>query len=630
MKKIGIGQCEGVDSKAVEEVLKERGYEIENSSLGTKISAIQKAIRGYRVEREGNDIIISYGRLIQFYHALGQILSKADKENAFPLRLDCEGKGGVMYDCSRNGVLNVEEIKRFIRIQALMGLEQMFLYTEDTYEVEGYPYFGHLRGAYKKEEIKECDAYARRYGVEMVPCIQTLAHLKTALRWPDMRKFRDNEDILMVGEEDTYRLIDALLKSVSEMYSTRLVHLGMDEAWYLGFGNYRKKNGVKAQGEIIKYHLDRVVQICRKYGLEPMIWSDMFFVTQGQGDYYDVPADYEWEETQKPDKDITLVYWDYYGHDKERYQRMAGLHKKLSNKVYFAGGGWIWNGLAPNYAKAMHATKTAFEGIKDTRLDHSMLTLWGDNGAETPFYCGLPMMAYYSRCLYGQGTEQKELEEWYGAILGESWSDMLLLDKLDHIEASGEYNKDFANPSKTIFYQDPLLGIFDVQYSHKGLSAHYGDLAKELKKAKEKAGFCKDLFAYYELLAQIDAVKCDLGADIRRAYVEGNKEILRYIAETAIGDLTDKVEKMRYLRQLLWEGENKINGFEVLDIRFGGLIRRLKSAAERIVRYVNGEIPRMEELEEERLPYSVENPSKEAVTCNLWEEIISASNIKGY
>ena len=36
-----------------------------------------------------------------------------------------------------------------------MGLNSMMLYTEDTYTVDNYPYFGYLRGRYSKEELKE-------------------------------------------------------------------------------------------------------------------------------------------------------------------------------------------------------------------------------------------------------------------------------------------------------------------------------------------------------------------------------------------------------------------------------------------------------------------------------------------
>ena len=44
-------------------------------------------------------------------------------------------KNGTMLDCSRNSVLNVETIKKYIRIQAALGMNTMMLYTEDTYEV---------------------------------------------------------------------------------------------------------------------------------------------------------------------------------------------------------------------------------------------------------------------------------------------------------------------------------------------------------------------------------------------------------------------------------------------------------------------------------------------------------------
>lgn len=53
-------------------------------------------------------------------------------------------KNGTMLDCSRNSVLNVETIKKYIRIQAALGMNTMMLYTEDTYEVPEYPYFGRV------------------------------------------------------------------------------------------------------------------------------------------------------------------------------------------------------------------------------------------------------------------------------------------------------------------------------------------------------------------------------------------------------------------------------------------------------------------------------------------------------
>ena len=48
---------------------------------------------------------------------------------------------GVMLDCSRNGVMKVEQAKRFIDYLEKIGYNTLELYTEDTYEIEDEPYF---------------------------------------------------------------------------------------------------------------------------------------------------------------------------------------------------------------------------------------------------------------------------------------------------------------------------------------------------------------------------------------------------------------------------------------------------------------------------------------------------------
>ena len=661
-----------VPEAAVREVLEERGHDVvicpEKADGQSKESGcVQNVERtftlriekmssgqqsGFEIRKSGDDIRFYHKERIDLFHGLGKLLAvlgengPADSgssdmdlsdgdfsggissfEETFHIKSESHGSHGVLYDCSRNGVLRSERIKRYIRFQALMGLKCIYLYTEDTYEIKDYPYFGALRGRYKREEIQECDEYARLYGVELIPCIQTLAHLRTALRWPKMMSYRDDKDILMVGEEETYKLIEAMLESVKEMYHSRKIHLGMDEAWYLGYGKYRLKYGLAGQGELIKRHLDRVMELCKKHGFEPMICSDMFFVTAGHGDYYGVPAEYEWAENEKPDSDIALVYWDYYGHDPKRYERMAALHGKLTDKVVFACGGWIWNGIAPNYAKAMDSMRCGFEGIRCSRVKDTFLTLWLDNGAETPMDAGLPMMAYYSRQVYGENegksTEQqeKETEQWFAALTGMSWKEMLLFDRFDHIPGTTKENREFANPSKMLFYQDVLVGVFDGEFKEGELNGYYAELAERLER------ICGELFSYYALLARILSVKCDMGIRVRKAYLSGDKETLRSIAEQELPQLRELVGELRIQREKIWYREYKPNGYEVLDIHFSGVEARLRTAARRIKEYLDGEIKSIEELEEERLPYTAEEGVRSS--CNLWENIVSAANIEG-
>ena len=70
-----------------------------------------------------------------------------------------------MLDCSRNGVMKLSVVKKFIRYMAIMGLDTLMLYTEDTYEIPEYPYFGYMRGRYSCEELKEMDEYGGYRGL---------------------------------------------------------------------------------------------------------------------------------------------------------------------------------------------------------------------------------------------------------------------------------------------------------------------------------------------------------------------------------------------------------------------------------------------------------------------------------
>ena len=59
----------------------------------------------------------------------------------------------------------VDAFKKLLDRLALMGYNMAMMYTEDTVKLEGLPYFGYMRGAYTKEEIREMDDYAFEYGI---------------------------------------------------------------------------------------------------------------------------------------------------------------------------------------------------------------------------------------------------------------------------------------------------------------------------------------------------------------------------------------------------------------------------------------------------------------------------------
>lgn len=195
------------------------------------------------VERDGASATITYSRRVELFRGLS-LLNEHLSESNFQIQQNVRfTHNGVMLDCSRNGVMKPGAIKRIIRHMAFMGLDTLMLYTEDTYEVPEYPYFGYMRGRYTQQELRELDAYAQGFGIDLVPCIQTLAHLQCAVRWRAFEDVVDTADILLTDEEKTYALIEAMIQACRNSFASRRIHIGMDEAYLVGLGKYRDKHG---------------------------------------------------------------------------------------------------------------------------------------------------------------------------------------------------------------------------------------------------------------------------------------------------------------------------------------------------------------------------------------------------
>src|SRR5690606_30249058 len=148
----------------------------------------------------------------------------------------------LQLESSRNGVITPDNVKAFIRRAALMGINTLMLYLEDTYEVPGEPFFGYLRGRFTQEELKDLDDYADAFGMEMAPCIQALGHMKQALQWKiAFGDVTDTPDVMLAGEEKTYELLGRMIDAARAPFRSNRIHLGMDEAFGMGTGKYKTR-----------------------------------------------------------------------------------------------------------------------------------------------------------------------------------------------------------------------------------------------------------------------------------------------------------------------------------------------------------------------------------------------------
>ncbi|MCD5001906.1 beta-N-acetylhexosaminidase [Enterococcus saccharolyticus] len=532
---------------------------------------------------------------------------------------------GPMVDTSRNAVPTVEKIKELLETCSVIGLNQCLLYMEDTYEVTDYPYFGYFRGRYSAAELKEIDDYGHDLGIEVIPAIQVLAHLKNPLKWNFTRNFRDTEDILLVDEPKTYHFLAKAIQAVSQPFRTKKIHIGMDEAHQLGLGRFLQRHGLQNRFDLMNRHLTKVLEITDSLDLEVEMWSDMYFrLGSKTGDYYDPDVAIPQEViTEIPH--VKMVYWDYYHHQESDYLQLLAQHKKLAKPIVFAGGIWTWNGLAPNYSKTIATTHAALSACKKQQISSVYATLWGDDGSETPLDSALYGLQLFAEHQFNQTVSNELVATRFLELQHESADSFLLLDCFDQTPGVAPENPEGSAVSKLILYQDPLLGLYDKTISEFPLTEHYQKLAKDLAQCQtsEKTA---DLFAYYQLLAEILAKKTSLGIHLQQIYLAQDKNDGQQIL-LQLEQLKNLIDNLRQSHRQLWFAANKAFGWEVLDIRYGGILTRLESSHWRITQWLMHDIS-LEELTETRLPFDGPYPMPEGIIGrNLYHGIVSPSKL---
>lgn len=500
---------------------------------------------------------------------------------------------GMMLDMSRGGVMTVEAVKGMIDAHAALGLNLMMLYTEDTYTVPEAPYLGYLRGRYTKKELREMDDYAAESGVELVPCVQTLAHLEQFLQWDVNRDIKDNDCVLMIDEPKTYAWIRAALTALRRCFRTNRIHIGMDEAHGVGLGEYYQKHGAVNRFELLNRHLNRVVDICKELGFKPIMWSDMFYrLGSKNNDYYDTDAVVP-ESAIAQIPDVALCYWDYYHTDEQFYAGMLEGHRKMGKEVVFAGGIWTWSGILPHVRKTNATMYPALRACLKAGIGTVLATSWGDDGCETDYRLALNQLPIYSEHVWlGEDCTRAEVERMGERLTGLSEA---------CFNAMGAFYADDEDrrPGKGLFYCDLLYplteGLWDLTGYWDGLEEGIKTLERHLDDSR-----CE----YAWLAMRIALEKLNWVNELRPAYLRGDKAVVLTMANEKLPAMRELYVKMMSVWREQWESGRKRNGWETICARLGAVIARLDDVQRILLRWADGAIECVEELDETPLPAS--------------------------
>lgn len=506
---------------------------------------------------------------------------------------------GAAIDCC-GGVMRVDKIKEFIDVLAKAGYNLLEIGTNTTYKIEGEEYFGYLNGGYTVDDFKQLDEYAKSKGIELVPSIQTLAHLSGITKLPHYANIVDVNDILLIDEPKTYELIDKMFATLRKGYSTKMINLGFDEAHMAGLGKYLKLHGYTDRFELLLRHLNKVAKIAKKYDFVPHMWSDMFFRLANGGDYYGSNIKIPQRVIDSVPPSVELAYWDYYADSEEHYNDMLTSHDAFGRKIWFAGGAWTWNGFAPLNGLSLKTMKPAMKQVIKHGVSKVLITLWSDGGSECSYFAVLPSLYAIRQYALGNFDEAK-IKKGFKQAFGVEFDDLMILDIPNKSEKNPNCDK-VSNACKSLLYNDCFLGWKDSALEQE---AHipYDEYAAALRAAQKRAG---KYGIYHRVLASLcDALqyKAELGLKTRRAYVAGDKAALQAL----LSDYDSAIDAIRVFRdnfKELWFEEKRPYMWEVHEIRLGGLRARIADCKNRIEQFLNGEVEEIPELSEKLLPYA--------------------------
>ncbi len=448
---------------------------------------------------------------------------------------------GIMIDLSRGKVLTVDTIKKYATNAKAFGYTYLNLYLEDLITLPQYPQFGYLRGKYTDQEVNEIISHCDKIGLEVYPAIQTLGHMEQFLRWEASDSVRDTARVLNVTSIETENFLRVLISKCKELFPSKKINLGMDEAFDLGQGAVLQSGNQLSQKELYTKHLNMVVEICKECGYETIkIWSDMLFNIYSKTGEKEL---YSFKENQQVDKindDVEIIYWNYWTKDTEEYKKVIDIHHKFSNKVSMALGIHTWGN--PFYDQVQFdSTKAAILACEDKEIDDILFTMWGDDGSiynlDSAFY-GM----YITMC---QLNKQEVKPEQFEQITG---LDFKVNEAITKIMECG------INPLR-IIWNDPITNI----------QLKLLDETELIKiKDKAKAMFIKSM----DIQAIIHDLylKCIINdIDI---YLSND-----FCAEDLNKAQTDLSNLFAYLEKL-WLEEAKVYGIEELQLRFKSKLYR--------------------------------------------------------
>jgi len=288
---------------------------------------------------------------------------------------------GVMLDISRDKVPTADSLRGLIDRLASLKVNQVQLYSEHTFAYRKHPEVHAAASPLDAHEIRDLDAFCRARHVELVPNQNCLGHMNRWLTHDRYRPLAIAPDgfvdpfgitrqamTIEPNKPESLALVRELLAELLPLFSSRRVHVGLDEAWELPSSR---------MDDFLSWVVT-LRQLPELEGREMLMWGDMI---SGRPDLV----------AQLP-PDVTVCEWGY--DDWYPFDERCAVLADAGVPFWVAPGTSCWLSILGRLTNArLTCSRAAAAALAHGGLGY-LNTDWGDLGHLQQWVFSEPGLAY--------------------------------------------------------------------------------------------------------------------------------------------------------------------------------------------------------------------------------------------
>ncbi|TAJ04420.1 hypothetical protein DMA11_23825 [Marinilabiliaceae bacterium JC017] len=464
---------------------------------------------------------------------------------------------GWMDDISRGPIPTMDYLKKVIRTMAGYKQNYFNLYTEHVFKLNSHPGIAPTDG-FTAEEIKELEAYAKQYHIQLIGNQQCFGHMEEILKNPFYNDINDNGWNLNPGTEKTYDFLEDLFAEVAPAYNHSLFNINCDETFGLGSGRAKAYVDSLGMEEVYARHINRVNGILKKYDKRLMMWGDIAVNHQ--------------EIIEKLPRDLIILSWGY--HAGESFDEAIMPFTKTGYEFMIAPGVSCWSDIYPKLNTAViNISNYVRDGFHHNALG-MMNTCWDDDG-ENLFNYNWHGLLWGAEMSWHPTTETEKQKansernnrlshfnncfdlQFFGSS-SQSVSDLLFtFDKIRALPVRGSMTDGgFWSPITDFYESNTNNEAFE---NNKQMLNMATQLEKDLTNIKKTTSDNQDVIDYAIFAAQRAAFMAKKNLtqiDLYKAYKTGDQSAAT-VAKQSLKTLINELSTLRETYIHLWLEENR-------------------------------------------------------------------------